>query len=127
MKKFLLLLAAALLVIPAFNSCDKKPTGNPTDDAEAFQTLLEKQQEITLEAQQKMADIAEYYAENEDYDTYKDLQKEFFKMAEDLQEQYEDQMKDLRKKIEKAEKKLDKKKNKDNDDDEDESNNEDEE
>ncbi|MBR5117841.1 MAG: hypothetical protein IK100_04250 [Muribaculaceae bacterium] len=118
MKKYLLIFAAALLALPAFNSCDKKPTGDPTEDAEAFQSLLEKQQDITLEAQQKMADLAEYYAENEDYDAYEDLQKEFFKMAEDLQEQYEDQINDLRKKIEKVEKKLDKKKNKDSDDEE---------
>ncbi|MBO4722914.1 MAG: hypothetical protein J5629_08270 [Muribaculaceae bacterium] len=120
MKKYLLLLAAALLALPAFNSCDKKPTGNPTEDAEAFQGLLEKEQDITLKAQQKFADLAEYYAENEDYETYEDLQKEFLDMTKDLQEQYEDQLKDLTKQFEKAEKKLNKKKNKDNDEEDEE-------
>jgi predicted nucleic acid-binding Zn-ribbon protein len=124
MKKYLLIVAAALLALPALNSCNK-PSGDPEKDAEAFQGLIEDQLEIELEAQQKIADLAEYYAENEDYDAYKDLQDEFFEMSKDLQEQYEDQIKDLNKAISKVEKKINKKKNKNND--EDESTNEDEE
>ena len=123
MKKYLLIVAATLLALPALNSCNK-PSGDPVKDAEAFQGLIEDQLEIELEAQQKIADLAEYYAENEDYDAYKDLQDEFFEMSKDLQEQYEDQIKDLNKAISKVEKKINKKKNKDN---EDESSNEDEE
>lgn len=123
MKKYLLIVAATLLALPALNSCNK-PSGDPEKDAEAFQGLIEDQLEIELEAQQKIADLAEYYAENEDYDAYKDLQDEFMEMSKDLQEQYEDQIKDLNKAISKVEKKINKKKNKDN---EDESSNEDEE
>lgn len=125
MKKYLLIVAAALLALPALNSCNK-PSGDPEKDAEAFQGLIEDQLEIELEAQQKIADLAEFYAENEDYDAYKDLQEEFFEMSKDLQEQYEDQIKDLNKAISKVEKKINKKKNKNNDDEE-ESTNEDEE
>ena len=113
MKKYLLIVAAALLALPALNSCNK-PSGDPEKDAEAFQGLIEDQLEIELEAQQKIADLAEYYAENEDYDAYKDLQDEFMEMSKDLQEQYEDQIKDLNKAISKVEKKINKKKNKDN-------------
>ena len=126
MKKYLLLTAVALLALPALNSCNK-PSGDPEKDAEAFQGLIEKGQELTLEAQQKVADLAEYYAENEDYDAYKDLQKEFQDMVKDLQDQYEDQMKDLTKAISKVEKKINKKKNKKHDDEDDESSSEEEE
>lgn len=124
MKKYLLIVAAAILALPALNSCNK-PSGDPTEDAEKFQNLLEKDQEIELEAQLKLADIAEYYAENEDYDTYEDLQKEFLEMTKELQDQYEDQIEKLNKKIAKVEKKLNK--NKDNDDENDEDADEDEE
>lgn len=114
MKKYLLLTAVALLALPVLNSCNK-PTGDPTADAEAFQGIFEDQQEIELEAQQKIADIAEYYAENGDNDAYKELQEEFIDMSKDLQEQYEDQIEDLNKAISKVEKKINKKKSKSDD------------
>lgn len=123
MKQYLQIAAALLLALPVLTSCNK-PSGDPEKDAEAFQGLIEDQFEIELEAQQKYADLLEYYAENEDYDAYKDLQDEFMEMSKDLQEQYEDQIKDLNKAISKVEKKINKKKNKDY---EDETSNEDEE
>ena len=94
MKKYLLIVAVALLALPALNSCNK-PSGDPVKDAEAFQGLIEDQLEIELEAQQKIADLAEYYAENEDYDAYKDLQDEFMEMSKDLQEQYDELLEEL--------------------------------
>lgn len=116
MKQYLLIAAAVLLVLPVLTSCNK-PSGDPEKDAEAFQGLFEEQQKIELEAQQKIADLAEYYAENKDYDAYQELQDEFLDITKDLQDKYEDQVKDLEKSIAKLEKKINKK-NKNNDDEE---------
>lgn len=119
MKKYLLLTAAALLALPALNSCSSKPTGDPEKDAEAFQGLLEKKYDLNLKATEKTADVAEYYAENNDYDDYKDLQEEFLDMAKDVMEEYEDQEEDLVEAINKAEKKIYKNNDSDDDDDDD--------
>ena len=101
------------------NSCGK-PSGDPQQDAEAFEGLIMDQLEINLEGQQKTADLAEYYLENENAKAYKKLQKEAMEMAEDLYKDYEDQIEDLSKHLEKVEKKIYKKKNKSDDDEEDE-------
>lgn len=114
MKKYLLITLAALLALPALYSCNK-PTGDPEKDAEAFQGFFEDQLKLKLETQQKVADLAEYYAENEDYDAYKELQEEVFDIFKDLQEKYEDQHEELDEAIAKAEKKINKKNNKDDD------------
>ena len=116
MKQYLLIAATLLLALPVLTSCNK-PSGDPEKDAEAFQGLFEEQQKIELEAQQKIADLAEYYAENKDYDAYQELQDEFLDITKDLQDKYEDQVKDLEKSIAKLEKKINKK-NKNNDDEE---------
>ena len=116
MKKFLLVASCALLVLPFITSCNSSPTGDPKADAEAFQKVIEQQLDIELEARQKVVDLAEYYAENEEYDAYEDLQNEFLEMTSDLQEKYEDQLKDLEKALQKAEKKIYKKKKTKSDD-----------
>jgi len=120
MKKYLLITLAALLALPALYSCNK-PTGDPEKDAEAFQGFFEDQLKLKLEKQQKVADLAEYYAENEDYDAYKELQEEVLEIGKDLKEEYEDQVEELSKALEKAKKKINKKnKGDDSQDDDDE-------
>ncbi|MBR5171298.1 MAG: hypothetical protein IKW85_12140 [Muribaculaceae bacterium] len=118
MKKYLLLTAAALLALPALNSCGK-PSGDAEDDANTFQSLYEKENELTLETLEKTVEIAEYYAENEDLDAWNDLDEEFKDLISDIYEdKYEDKIDDLQDKIKDAVDDMkDKKKDKDDDDD----------
>ena len=99
-------LAYAVLSLAALTSCGG-PNGDPTHDAEAFEDLLEKFMELDLKEQMTDQEHMDYYAENEDLDTWKDYKKEYEKFEKEImKDKYQDKIDDLNEKIQEAEEEM---------------------
>ncbi|MBR5171299.1 MAG: hypothetical protein IKW85_12145 [Muribaculaceae bacterium] len=116
MKKYLIIAIAAFIALPLLNSCG--PKGDPKSDAETIADLYEKAQDLRIDILEKELEMAEYYAENNDYKGYKKFLEKQSKLREkvdkDFKKEHKDEFKDLEKRLEKAEKKI-RKKDKDDD------------
>lgn len=118
MKKYFLIAVAALFALPMLNSCGG-PSGDAKGDAEIIGDYYEKERKLTVEILEKKLEMAEYYADQNDYKGYKKFLEKIDKLSskvdKDFEKEHKDEIKDLKKRMEKAEKKLRKKKDKDDD------------
>ena len=83
MKKYLLIAMAAMIAWPLFNSCNN-PSGDPEKDAKNKLALIEKKQKLEIEILQKQLEVAQFYAEKNDYDGYRKFLKKFNRLSQKI-------------------------------------------